>query len=130
MMSFLDIYSNYSKKIWNHEDLLEILCSSKWGTYAYTYMPFVLINTCHIFKKIMNTTSKGLASKYIIIYMNDLMIFTQDRIDHASHLTKLCKKFWWFGISLNLKKCIFGFTKINLLGHIIYGKGITLTTKE
>ena len=93
MMSFLDIYSNYSKKILNHEDLLEILCSSKWGTYAYTYMPFALINTCHIFKKMMNTTSKGLASKYIIIYMNDLMIFTQDRIDHPSHLTKLCKKF-------------------------------------
>lgn len=78
----------------------------------------------------MDFTFKGLVSKNIVIYMDDLTVYSKDVNDHPQHLRQIFQNYRKWGISFNLKKCIFRFTKGKLLGHIISKEGISINTKR
>lgn len=69
---------------------------------------------------------KDLLGKCIIIYMDDLTMFSKNREDHVADLSKVLRKFISYGVSLNPKKCVFRVSKGKLLGHIISKKGISI----
>lgn len=111
MMSFLDGYSEYNQVMVDEEDRLKIAFTTKWGTFAYSRMPFGLINAGATFQRAMDFAFKGLVGKSIIIYMDDLIVYSKDVDDHPQHLRQIFQRCKEFGISLNPKKCIFGVTK-------------------
>ncbi|GLJ23907.1 hypothetical protein SUGI_0454270 [Cryptomeria japonica] len=92
MMSFLDGYSGYNQVLVNYEDRMKTTFTMKWGTYAYKRMPFGLINAGATFQRVMDMDFKELIGKCIIIYMNDLMIFSKVREDHPDHLQKVLER--------------------------------------
>src|SRR5271156_3635731 len=108
MMSFLDGYSGYNQVMVKYEDREKIAFTTKWGTFSYRRMPFGLINAGATFQKAMDIAFEGLVNRCIIIYMDDLTVFSRDRRDHAAHLAQICERCCQYGISLNPKKCIFG----------------------
>ena len=59
-MSFLDGYSRYNQVIIDEEDRLKTTFMTKWGTFAYKRMSFVLINLGATFKHAMDESCKGL----------------------------------------------------------------------
>jgi len=67
----------------------------------------------------MDVAFKGLVGKHIIIYMDDLMVFSKRWEDHVADLRKVLQQCKDYCISLNPKKFIFGVTKGKLLGHVI-----------
>ena len=52
--------------------------TTKWGTFAYKRMPFRLLNIGATFQRAMDEAFKGLVNKCIIIYMDDLTIFSKN----------------------------------------------------
>ena len=98
----------------------------KWGTFAYRRMPFSMINTGATFQRAMDYAFKDLKDKYIIIYMDDITIFSKNREDHILDLRKVFKRCRKFKVSLNPKKCMFGVTEGKLLGHVISERGIMI----
>ena len=74
----------------------------------------------------MDEAFKGLVNKCIIIYMDDLTVFSKNQVDHLSHLKQILGRCCKYEISLNPKKCFFGVTKGKLLGHIIFKVGISI----
>ena len=78
MMSFLDGYSGYNQVMVDEEDRLKTSFTTKWGTFAYQRMPFGLINARATFQRAMDEAFKGLINKCIVIYMDDLTIFSKD----------------------------------------------------
>lgn len=119
MMSFLDGYSGYNQVMVQYEDHHKMAFTTKWGTFVYRRIPFGLINASTTFQRAMDITFKDLIGKCIIIYMDDLTIFSKRRGDYVSDLCKVFQRCREFGVSLNPKKCIFGVTEGKLLGHII-----------
>ncbi|XP_057863203.1 uncharacterized protein LOC131071404 [Cryptomeria japonica] len=89
-------------------------------------MPFGLINAGATFQRAMDIAFQDLIGKCIIIYMDDITIFSRKREDHIEDLRKVFQRCRKYGISLNPKKCIFGVTEGKLLGHIISEKGISI----
>lgn len=69
---------------------------------------------------------KDLVGKCIIIYIDDLTMFSKNIEKHAADLSKVFQKCISYGVSLNLKKCVFGVSEGKLLGHIISEKGISI----
>jgi hypothetical protein len=67
----------------------------------------------------MDEDFKGLINKCIVIYMDDLTIFSKDQSTHIADLRQVFNKCHKYNISLNPKKCLFGVTKGKLLVHII-----------
>ena len=67
----------------------------------------------------MDEAFKGLINICIVIYMDDLTIFSKDQSTHIANLRQVFNRCRKYDISLNPKKCSFGITKGKLLGHVI-----------
>lgn len=82
-------------------------------------MSFIFINVEEKFQRAIDYAFRRLVEKSIIIYMNNLIILSKDRHDHAKDLRAIFKICKVFGISLNPNKFPFGTSKGKLLGNII-----------
>jgi len=118
-MSFLDGFSNYNQVLVHLDDQLKTTFRNKLGTYAYQKMPFGLINVGATFQMAMDITFKGLVNKSVVIYLDDITVYSKKR---GNHLRDLKQIFQWcqrYGISLNPKKSFFALSEGKLLGFIV-----------
>ena len=67
LMSFLDGFWGYNQILVHLDDRLNTTLRTKWGTYAYQKMPFVLINVGATFRHAMDITFKGIINKSVVI---------------------------------------------------------------
>jgi hypothetical protein len=74
----------------------------------------------------MDITFKELTNKIIVIYLDDLRVFSRLKDDHFDHLEMVFQKCQEFGISLNPKKCIFRLPQRKLLGHVVSKYGVAI----
>lgn len=57
--------------------------------------------------------------KILVIYLDDITVFSKSDEEHTAHLRRVFEKCRRFGISLNPKKSNFAMKEGKLLGHII-----------
>jgi hypothetical protein len=82
-------------------------------------MPFKLINVEATFQRAMDISLHGLINQLVVLYLDDVTVFSKDKKDHLSHMRSVlecCRK---YGISLNPKKSIFVANQGKLLGFIV-----------
>ena len=65
-----------------------------------------------------------LIGQSVVVYLNDVIVFSTQWSNHLCHLKKNFDRCWKYEISLNPKKRIFAMSEFNLLGHIISKSGI------
>lgn len=111
MMSFLDGYLGYNQVMVQPEDRLKTPFTTKWGTFAYRTMPFRLMNIKASFQRAMDIAFQGLVGECIIIYMDNLTVFSKKREDRVPDLKKIFDRCKRYGILLNPKKWMFGVTE-------------------
>lgn len=74
----------------------------------------------------MDIAFKELITKTILIYLDDLTMFSKHKEDHFDHIELVFQKFLEFRVSLNPKKCIFEVLQGKLLGHVASKDGVTI----
>ncbi|KAH9307129.1 hypothetical protein KI387_043801 [Taxus chinensis] len=74
----------------------------------------------------MDMAFKGLIKKVVLVYLDDITVFSKNAADHLFHLRQVFQRCRRFGVSLNPKKCVFLAHKGKLLGHIVYREGLTI----
>lgn len=124
LMSFLDGFSGYNQVLVHPDDQLKTTFRTKWGTYTYQKMPFGLINAGATFQRAMDIAFKGLVNKSMLIYLDDITIYSKKRNNHLKDLKKIFQRCLMYGISLNLKKSFFTLSEGKLLGFIVSKSGI------
>ena len=72
----------------------------------------------------------GERDKFVVIYLDDLTIFSKTDEEHLIHLKQTFKKCRKFGLSLNPKKSHFTMREVNILGHIVSRDGIRIDPKR
>ena len=72
----------------------------------------------------MDIAFQGLIGHNVVIYLDDVTVFSKKREDHVFHLKQFFYRCRKYGISLNPKKSIFAVLEGKLLGHIISNTGI------
>ena len=85
----------------------------------YAKMPFGLMNAGATFQREMDISFSEEKEKTVVIYLDDITVFSKKEEDHLKHLEKILLKCRRFGISLNPTKSIFSLTTGKLLVHII-----------
>jgi len=55
----------------------------------------------------------------VIVYLDDILIFSRDKKSHVEHVTKVLSRLKDSSLFAKLKKCEFGATSVEYLGHII-----------
>eukprot|EP00253_Pinus_taeda_P015330 PITA_15330 len=89
LMSFLDGFSGYNQILVHPDDRLKTTFRTKWGTYAYQKMPFGLINAGATFQRAMDIAFKGLINKTVVVYLDDITIFSRKRSNHLHDLNQI-----------------------------------------
>jgi hypothetical protein len=97
-----------------------------WGTFMYDKIPFGLMNAGETFQREMDIAFIGEKDKFIVIYLDDITIFSKSDEEHLQHLRQTFKKCRKYGLSLNPKKSHFSMTEGKLLGHIVSPGGIMI----
>jgi hypothetical protein len=62
---------------------------TKWGTYTYIRIPFGLVNTSATFQRDMGISFKGLIGQSVVVYLDDVMVYSKKREDHPRHLKQI-----------------------------------------
>ena len=85
----------------------------------YAKMPFGLMNAGANFQRAMDIAFSEEKDKFVVIYLDDITIYSKSDEQHLQHLEQVFLKCRKFGISLNSKKSNFELEEGKLLGHII-----------
>ena len=86
LFSLLDGFSGYNQVLVAEEDRLKTTFRTKWGNFAYSRMSFGLINARANFQRAMDIAFHGLICCSVVVYLDDVTIFSKKREEHAFHL--------------------------------------------
>ena len=87
-------------------------------------MSFELTNTSTIFQKMINDTLREYLNKFVIIYLNDILIYFKTFKKHVKHIKKMLNCFMKKKLRLKFEKCEFHKQKIKFLKFLINNKEI------
>ena len=94
------------------------------GFYEYNRMPFGLCNSPATYQRLMNECFEGLHLKICLIYLDDIIVFSDTYEEHLSRLQQVFQRIRETGMKLSPKKCSFFKTRIRFLGHVVSEQGI------
>ncbi|GET58687.1 hypothetical protein GLOIN_2v1765994 [Rhizophagus irregularis DAOM 181602=DAOM 197198] len=120
----LDLASGFNQIEMAEEDIEKtaFICSA--GLYEYNVMPFGLTNAPASFQRLMDKVLKEYLNEFVIVYIDDIMIYSKNFEDHLKHIKLVLEKLKEASLILKLKKCIFGKTEIEFLGHVVGKNGL------
>jgi hypothetical protein len=126
MMSMLDGFSGYNQVLVDKQDMYKTAFITPWGTYSYIRMPFGLMNARATSQCAMDYAFSDYLFKFIVVYQDDLTVYSKTRDDHVAHLRKVLDRCRSLGISLNSKKSILVVFEGKLLGHVLSKEGVRI----
>ena len=110
------------------EDQEKTAFTTPWGTFMYTKMLLGLMNAREAFQHAMDIAFADEKDKFVMIYMDDITVYSRWAKDHIGNLERVFIKCRKYGISLNPRKSNFALEEGKLLGHIISKEGIMIDT--
>ena len=129
-MSMIDGFSGYNQIAMNEQDREKTAFTTPWGTFMYDKMSFGLMNAGATFQRAMDIAFIGERDTFVVIYLDDLMVFSKTDEEHLIHLKQTFEKCRRYGLSLNPKKSHFAMWEGKLLGHIVSKDGIRIDPKR
>jgi ribonuclease HI len=125
-ISMIDGFSSYNQISVMPEDREKTSFTTPWGTFMYAKMPFGLMNVGATFQRAMDIAFIGEKYKFVVIYLDDITVFSKTDKQHRYHLKKVFLKCRRYGLSLNPKKLLFAMKEGKLLGHIVSAEGVRI----
>jgi len=126
-ISTIDGFSSYNQISVLPEYREKTAFTTPWGTFMYAKMPFGLMTIGETFQRSMDIAFIGEKDQFMVMYLDDITIFSRSDKEHCCHLRKVLLKCRRFGFSLNPKKYLFAMMEEgNLLGHIVSAEGVRI----
>ncbi|MGL4850996.1 MAG: reverse transcriptase domain-containing protein [Clostridium sp.] len=119
VFSTLDATSGYYQLAMEEKDKEKTAFAWKGGLYEFNRMPFGLCNAAATFQRAMDEIFRKENRKFVIPYLDDIIIYSRDESEHRKHLRTVLGKVRAAGLSLNRKKCHFYKTEVKILGNIV-----------
>jgi hypothetical protein len=92
---------------------------TRYGLYKYTVMSFRLTNAPIYFMYLMNKVFMEYLDKFIVVFIEDILIFSRMEEEHEVHLRLVLEKLRVHQLYANFRKCEFWIMQVTFLGHII-----------
>lgn len=130
MLSFLDAFSGYHQIPMAPKDEEKIVFITPHGLYCYKVMPFGLKNAEATYQRLMTKIFKPLIGDIIEVYIDDVVVKSKTRSEHAQHLQKVFHMLRKYGMKLNPTKCAFGVSLGKFMGFMVTQRGIEVNPDQ
>nr|GFC87733.1 putative reverse transcriptase domain-containing protein [Tanacetum cinerariifolium] len=87
-------------------------------------MPFGLTNAPAVFMDLMNRVCKPYLDKFVIVFIDDILIYSKDEKEQEEHLKAILEFLKKEELYAEFSKCEFLIPKVQFLGHVIDSQGI------
>jgi hypothetical protein len=122
--SKIDLRSGYHQLRIKEADVQKMTFVTRYRQYEFTVMAFGLTNTPVFFMNLMNKVFMEELDKFVVVFIDDILIYSKSREDHEHHLRAILGRLRAHQLYAKLSKCEFWLEKIAFLGHILTTKGI------
>jgi hypothetical protein len=86
MFSKIDLRSGYYQLKIRESDIPKTAFITRYGLYEYTIMSFGLANATAYFMYLMNKVFMEYLEKFMVVFINDILIYSKDEEEHEKHL--------------------------------------------
>ncbi|GJY20253.1 putative reverse transcriptase domain-containing protein [Tanacetum coccineum] len=122
--SKIDLRSGYHQLRVREEDIPKTAFRTRYGHYEFQVMPFGLTNAPAVFMDLMNRVCKPYLDKFMIVFIDDILIYSKNKQEHEEHLKLILELLKKEELYAKFSKCEFWIPKVQFLGHVIDSKGI------
>ncbi|GJT10954.1 putative reverse transcriptase domain-containing protein [Tanacetum coccineum] len=119
-----DLRSGYHQLRIREEDIPITAFRMRYSHYEFQVMPFGLTNAPAVFMDLMNRVCKPYLDKFVIVFIDDIIIYSKTKGEHSEHLKiilDLLKKEKFYA---KFSKCDFWLESVQFLGHVINREGV------
>jgi hypothetical protein len=126
VFSKIDLRSAYHQLKIRESDIPKTTFRTRYGLYEYTVISFGLTNAPAYFMYLMNKVFMEYLDKFVVVFIDDILIFSKTEEDHEMHLRLVLEKLRTHQLYAKFNKCEFWLSKVAFLGHVISPGGISV----
>ncbi|GJR42236.1 putative reverse transcriptase domain-containing protein [Tanacetum coccineum] len=122
--SKIDLRSGYHQLRVRDEDIPKTAFRTRYRHYEFQVMPFGLTNAPAVFMDLMNRVCKPYLDKFVIVFIDDILIYSHNKEEHVNHLRIILKLLKKEKLYAKFSKCDFWIRIVQFLGHLIDSQGL------
>ncbi|GJT20491.1 putative reverse transcriptase domain-containing protein [Tanacetum coccineum] len=122
--SKIDLRSGYHQLRIREEDIPITAFRTRYGHFEFQVMSFGLTNAPAVFMDLMNRVCKPYLDKFVIVFIDDILIYSKSKEDHEEHLKIILGLLKKEKLYAKFSKCDFWLDSVQFLGHVIDSKGV------
>ncbi|GKC04730.1 reverse transcriptase domain-containing protein [Tanacetum coccineum] len=122
--SKIDLRSGYHQLRVHEDDIPKTAFRTRYGHFEFTVMPFGLTNAPAVFMDLMNRVCKPYLDKFVIVFIDDILIYSKTKEDHEVHLKLVLELLKKERLYAKFSKCEFWLQEVHFLGHVVNHNGI------
>ncbi|GKE65491.1 putative reverse transcriptase domain-containing protein, partial [Tanacetum coccineum] len=122
--SKIDLRSGYHQLRVHEDDIPKTEFRTRYGHFEFTLMPFRLTNAPAIYMDLMNRVCKPYLDKFVIVFIDDILIYSKTKEDHKVHLRLMLELLTKEKLYAKFSKCEFWIQEVHFLGYVVNQSGI------
>ncbi|GJY03680.1 putative nucleotidyltransferase, ribonuclease H [Tanacetum coccineum] len=122
--SKMNLRSGYHQLRVRNEDIPKTAFRTRYRHYEFQVMPFGLTNTPAVFMDLKNHVCKPYLDKFVIVFIDDILIYSRNEEEHANHLRTILELLKKEKLYAKFSKCDFWIHMVQFLGHLINSQGL------
>ncbi|WMV54884.1 hypothetical protein MTR67_048269, partial [Solanum verrucosum] len=124
VFSIIDLRSGYHQLRVREKDIPKTALRTRYGHYDFLVMPVRLTNAPTVFMDLMNRVFKTYLDQFVVVFIDDILIFSRSSEDHDKHLWIILKILKEKEFYAKFSKCEFWLNEVAFLGHVVSTKGV------
>nr|GEX11486.1 putative reverse transcriptase domain-containing protein [Tanacetum cinerariifolium] len=120
----IDLRLGYHQLRVREEDIPKTAFRTRYGHFEFTVMHFGLTNAPAAFMDLMNRVCKPYLDKFVIVFIDDILIYSRSEEEHEAHLKTILDLLKKEKLYAKFSKCEFWLKEVQFLGHVVNKEGI------
>nr|CAB3502859.1 unnamed protein product [Digitaria exilis] len=128
--SKIDLRSGYYQMKIRPEDIPKTAFTTRYGLFEFTVVSFGLTNAPAYFMNMMNKVFMDELDKFVVVFIDDILIFSETEEEHEEHLRIVLEKLRQNQLYAKFNKCEFWMKRVAFLGHVLTAEGVAVDPEK